>query len=360
MTDTFFIFTSTIGTKINAANTGAGVKNPDGSFNVTGTVIGGAQTVHSIVDFASIGATSGKLIPGVGMGLAGAGAIDSAFKIKDALNAGNPVAKSDLASVVGNAASFAGGAVLVLAGTAASPALVVGLTVVAVGAGVYQLAASAKGWTVGGQQVALTAAQQLQAEISARGMLDSKAGRAALTDAGVPVGAKVQVGGTIFVDPTTSATLMPPVGLNTTRISANYVTDNGVNSNSITVGSGGTLSDVLLLQNRAGNSITAADIQAANPSITDVNVVAAGQIIYIPQKHADGSITYPFAKGASITSNVQTGAYSMTPPTRWAGLIPTAKKSLVRVLFLRATTQRPTSKPSSPKIFSATSNSPPI
>ena len=36
---------------LNAANTGAGVTNPDGTTNVSGTVIGVAQTTHSAVDF---------------------------------------------------------------------------------------------------------------------------------------------------------------------------------------------------------------------------------------------------------------------------------------------------------------------
>ncbi|MFZ3019853.1 MAG: hypothetical protein WA056_15505 [Gallionella sp.] len=271
MADALLILTSNVGVSINAANTGAGAANPDGSLNVSGTVIGVSQTVHSMVDFATIGAAPVKVIPGVGAVLGAAGASISAEAIADSIGKGEAIKQSDIASVVSNAASFAGGAVLFVAGTAASPALVVGLTVVAVGAGVYQLAASATGWTVGGQQVALTADQQLQVEISTRGMLDSNAGKIALTEAGVPVGAKVQVGGTIFAAPTADSTLVPPPDLAITRNSSNYVTDNSAGSNSVTVGTGGTLSDVLLLQNNAGNNITVADILACNPNITNVN-----------------------------------------------------------------------------------------
>ena len=43
------VLTGTLGTKLNAVNTGVGVKNPDGSTNVRSTVIGIAQSVHSVV-----------------------------------------------------------------------------------------------------------------------------------------------------------------------------------------------------------------------------------------------------------------------------------------------------------------------
>jgi hypothetical protein len=42
-----FVFTSFFGTKVNAANTGVGFMNSDGTYNVSGTVIGIGQTAHS-------------------------------------------------------------------------------------------------------------------------------------------------------------------------------------------------------------------------------------------------------------------------------------------------------------------------
>ena len=67
----FLIITNAIGTKINAANTGGG-QNADGTINVTGTVLGIAQTIHSVVDFSigskwlGLGGAIAKVLPGVG------------------------------------------------------------------------------------------------------------------------------------------------------------------------------------------------------------------------------------------------------------------------------------------------------
>ena len=42
------VLTGVVGTKLNAANAGVGFKNPDGSTNVVGTVIGVAQTAYGM------------------------------------------------------------------------------------------------------------------------------------------------------------------------------------------------------------------------------------------------------------------------------------------------------------------------
>ncbi len=69
------ILTGGFGTHLNAANTGAGVKNPDGSFNTTGTVIGIAQTTHSVVEFATIGSSVAKYMPQAGGAIRRAGRV---------------------------------------------------------------------------------------------------------------------------------------------------------------------------------------------------------------------------------------------------------------------------------------------
>ena len=45
---TLLVLTGAFGAKLNAANAGVGFKNPDGSTNVVGTVIGVAQTAHAM------------------------------------------------------------------------------------------------------------------------------------------------------------------------------------------------------------------------------------------------------------------------------------------------------------------------
>ncbi len=106
--------------------------------------------------------------------------------------------------------------------------------------------------------------------------------------------------------------------LGTSRISANYITDNGSNSHTMTIRTGGTISDIWLLQKNAGNVFTLAEfskaILASNPGISDINSVAPGQVIYIPQKLADGAITYHYAGGISINTSTTSSAYYMVVP----------------------------------------------
>ena len=69
-TPTSVIITNIFARPINSANTGAGANNPDGSFNASGTIIGGLQTAHSMVDFALTDSGIGpRIIPGVGAAL---------------------------------------------------------------------------------------------------------------------------------------------------------------------------------------------------------------------------------------------------------------------------------------------------
>nr|WP_198980737.1 calcium-binding protein [Herbaspirillum sp. ASV7] len=146
------ILTGGFGAPLNAANVGAGTKNPDGSFNTTGTVIGIAQTTHSVVEFSTIGSRAAKYMPGAGGVLGFLGALDSGHKIFNANKLGTPIQHSDIAGVIGGVASVIGaGAALITVGGAVIPLVAtVGAiaTVVGVGASAYQLVAGAAGWQI--------------------------------------------------------------------------------------------------------------------------------------------------------------------------------------------------------------------
>ncbi|WP_343651662.1 calcium-binding protein [Herbaspirillum sp.] len=146
------ILTGGFGTHLNAANTGAGVKNPDGSFNTTGTVIGIAQTTHSVVEFATIGSSVAKYMPQAGGLLGALGAWDSGRKIYEAKEKGTSIQQSDIAGVIGGVASLigAGAALITMSGAVIPLVVTVGTiaTVVGVGASAYQLVAGAAGWKI--------------------------------------------------------------------------------------------------------------------------------------------------------------------------------------------------------------------
>lgn len=106
------VITNFFGMHVNAANMGVGFKNPDGSYNVSGAVIGLGQTAQSAVDFALTG--SGKLatgLPGLGILLGGAAALDSYRKINSSIAKNESPTQSDVAVVLGGVAAMAGGAV---------------------------------------------------------------------------------------------------------------------------------------------------------------------------------------------------------------------------------------------------------
>jgi len=139
------VITNYFGMHVNAANMAMGVKNPDGSYNVSGTVLGASQTAHSAVDFARTGVTTvGKTLPFIGAFLGGASVWNSGHSILSSLRDGQSPSQSDIAGLLGGVATVAGGAALLLGGGMVVPlALVAG-----VGLGAYQVAASAKGWTL--------------------------------------------------------------------------------------------------------------------------------------------------------------------------------------------------------------------
>ena len=115
------------------------------------------------------------------------------------------------------------------------------------------------------------------------------------------------------------ATIVTPPEFNTSnRDSAIYITDNGGNSHSAIIGVGGTVSDLWLVQKNAGNNFTLDEfgkaVLVSNPEITDINKVRAGQVIYIPQKLTNGSVTYDFSGGVRINQNPVNGEYYMVIP----------------------------------------------
>lgn len=117
--------------------------------------------------------------------------------------------------------------------------------------------------------------------------------------------------------------ITPPPDLGTQRNSASYLIDNGINQHqhhTMTLKTGGTLSDILLVQKNKGNAITLADLLTCNPQIADANKVRAGSTLTIPQNLGNGSTRYCFANGTTLTSNRTTGAYDMSVADGSGGL----------------------------------------
>jgi hypothetical protein len=109
-----------------------------------------------------------------------------------------------------------------------------------------------------------------------------------------------------------------PQGFGTpARDSALFFANSG--NHSVTVKSGGTVSDIWLKQkNNPGGFANDQEFYEAvlvsNPGITDINKVNVGQTIYVPQKQYDGSVTYHYAGGASVNTNKANGEYYMEVP----------------------------------------------
>jgi hypothetical protein len=115
-----------------------------------------------------------------------------------------------------------------------------------------------------------------------------------------------------------------PAGLGTpARDSASYIRDNGGGSHSVTMGAGGTISDIWLLQKNAGSNFSLEEfgqaILAANPGVNNINDVKPGQTLYIPEKLGDSSITYHYAGGTRVNCNAITGEYHMVVPNAEGG-----------------------------------------
>jgi hypothetical protein len=82
---------------------------------------------------------------------------------------------------------------------------------------------------------------------------------------------------------------------------------------SVVVNPGGTLSDIVFLQNRAGNPVTLRDILASNPNIINEHQISSGQVVQIPSRVGD-TLTLRYSNGAVVVNNPTTGEYSMIVP----------------------------------------------
>ncbi len=79
----------------------------------------------------------------------------------------------------------------------------------------------------------------------------------------------------------------------------------------VTLNPGGTISDIVLLQGRAGNPVTVADLLAANPQYTDVTRIPAGAALSVPVRSGDVLSIYR-ADGAVETINTRTAEITST------------------------------------------------
>ncbi|NIN26001.1 hypothetical protein, partial [Hydrogenophaga sp.] len=109
-----------------------------------------------------------------------------------------------------------------------------------------------------------------------------------------------------------------------TRISTDYLLIETANAHAVTVNAGGTVWDAFAVQKgQPGGFSDWGDFQQAvavsNPGISDLSQIAAGTTLYLPERHADGSITYHYSGGAAITANVSDGTYHMVIPNAEGG-----------------------------------------
>jgi hypothetical protein len=100
------------------------------------------------------------------------------------------------------------------------------------------------------------------------------------------------------------------------RDSASLLTYTAADSHTVTLKAGGLISDVWATQKTIGNVFTlnefATAVLACNPNITNINQVSVGQVIQIPQKMPDGSITYHYAGGTSLNTNPNASEFHLT------------------------------------------------
>ncbi|MFZ2327231.1 MAG: hypothetical protein WAW73_09960, partial [Rhodoferax sp.] len=91
-----------------------------------------------------------------------------------------------------------------------------------------------------------------------------------------------------------------------------------IDGSQVTLLAGGTISDIWKTQKDAGNVFTLAEfseaILVANPSITDINKVQTGQVVSVPHKLPDGSISYSYPSGVNLITNPANGDYNITTP----------------------------------------------
>lgn len=171
---------------LNALTPGVAAANEiatTGSNQVVGTVVGVGQTAQSVVSLATsgMGGPVVATVPAAGMVLSAEGAALSVQNISDAYNNGgaSAVQQSDVAGLIGNLSGLLGNtigaAALVLEGTAVGAAataatpVIIGLAVVGLAAGAYQVIAGTEGWTLNsvGQWISTTLTPDQAAQAAA-------------------------------------------------------------------------------------------------------------------------------------------------------------------------------------------------
>lgn len=320
-----------------AANLGAGARNPDGSINVAGTVIGIGQTAHGIAEISTLGMNVGRALPLAGGVLSAAAAVAPATRVYENWKNGEPISQSDIAGLVGAAAGVGGAAIVIIG---ASGPIIVGMGVAAIGtsvlAGSYQIYAHARGltWDPLTEQmivVELTANQREEVEFAIQQTLPLWNEADVLGGLGFGADTEIVTAGSVFSAPSSAVVQFPHViaeepGQEThPRDSSSFV--DRIGAHSVSMRQDGTLSDVWAVQqSHAGGFSDAAAfyeaVRTSNPELADLDRVRPGQVLYLPERLQDGSITYHYANGASVNSNAATGAYQMLLPvdgggTRW-------------------------------------------
>ena len=104
-----------------------------------------------------------------------------------------------------------------------------------------------------------------------------------------------------------------------TRNSDNYITDTSANDHLVVIKAGGKVWDAYVAQRNSATGFNdwneyKAAVAVSNPGIADLNQIPAGITLYMPEKLADGSVTYHYANGASINNNATIGEYHMVVP----------------------------------------------
>jgi len=308
MNQGLLITTGAFSLPLNGVNGTAGFKNPDGTINVSGTVIGISQMTLSAVDFGSqfttIGSTTAKTLPLAGGAVAFLGIQQSLGSIQDAINGGKPIKVEDISGVVGGVATLVGSAGA-LAGAmgvfvTASGVIVPVAAVAGVAAGTVQLVAMASGWAIGGDG---TLAQKplSSTELSE---INKMLGQSSSPLLG------------LINQPNVSGDAATGLGTSK-RDSTDFADISGTHTGTVKNSDGG-VDDIWVLEKQAGNVFDSRiefrqAVLVCNPDITDINKIPAGKTLYIPEKLSDGSITYHYATGVSINNNAATGEYNMLP-----------------------------------------------
>ncbi len=105
------------------------------------------------------------------------------------------------------------------------------------------------------------------------------------------------------------------------------------NNHTATLHDGGSLWDLWIVQRGSQNGFAIWEdfrkaVLANNPNIIDPQSIPAGQVIWVPQRLADGTIlshfangstTHSYANGVIVHSNMATGEYHATTPTEQGG-----------------------------------------